>query len=144
MNDQQQLTPELVKQIEIAYAESLKEVDDEDARHILAKEDKAHEKAEVFIRQQGSLESFGRQILLLYGLLRAWWDKEYSLPWKSAAAIIAALLYFINPFDLIPDFIPVIGYLDDVVVIGACLKLIQSDLRDYATSKGLDLTKYGL
>jgi uncharacterized membrane protein YkvA (DUF1232 family) len=83
-------------------------------------------------------------VLLLYEMLRASWTREYDLPWKTAAAITAALLYFINPFDIVPDFIPVIGYLDDAVVVGACLRLIQSDLRAYAEVKGKNLPDYGL
>lgn len=37
--------------------------------------------------------------------------------WKYRALCVGALLYFINPFDLIPDSIPVVGYLDDFAVL---------------------------
>ena len=36
-----------------------------------------------------------------------------------------------NPFDLVPDMLPVIGQLDDVAVIGACLILVEQDLHKY-------------
>jgi uncharacterized membrane protein YkvA (DUF1232 family) len=143
MSDSKGLTREEVYAIENAYAESLDEVDREDANHVLAKEAKARKKVEPLLSEDRWVH-FGRQILLLYGMLKAWWRDEFALPWKSAAAITAALLYFLNPFDIVPDFIPVVGYLDDAVVVGACLKLIQVDLRAYAASKGLDLTDYGL
>ena len=39
------------------------------------------------------------------------------LPLKYKAMCIGAVLYFINPFDLIPDAIPVVGYLDDFAVL---------------------------
>jgi uncharacterized membrane protein YkvA (DUF1232 family) len=143
MADEAGLTPEQVRTIESAYAESLQEMDREDASHVLAKEAKARKKVEPLLGEVRWVH-FGRQILLLYGLLKAWWRKDFDLPWKTAAAITAALLYFLNPFDIVPDFIPVVGYLDDAVVVGACLKLIQVDLRAYAASKGLDLADYGL
>ena len=38
------------------------------------------------------------------------------LPRAAKIALAAALLYLASPFDLIPDFIPVVGYLDDVLV----------------------------
>ena len=38
------------------------------------------------------------------------------LPRAAKIALLAALAYLLNPFDLIPDFIPVIGYLDDAFV----------------------------
>ncbi len=144
MTNEDRLTPEQVEKIENAYNESIQEIDEDDAKHVLAKEPKALKKAEEVAGQHGRLMTLGRQVLLLYKMLREWWNKSYPLPWKTAAAITAALLYFINPFDLVPDFIPVVGYLDDAVVIGACVKLIQVDLRKYAISKGLDLSDYGL
>ena len=144
MVEERDLTPQQIETLEKAYKEGIEEVDQEDAEHVLAKEPKARKKAEALIVQKGRFVLLGRQILLLYDMLRDWWNKSYPLPWKTAAAITAALLYFVNPFDIVPDFIPVIGYLDDAVVIGACLKVIQSDLRAYAASKGLSLSDCGL
>lgn len=137
------LTPEQIRRIEESYAEGLEGIDREDAHHVLAKEAKGRRKAESLLNEDRWVH-LGRQILLLYDMLKAWWRDEIAIPWKTAAAITAALLYFINPFDIVPDFIPVVGYLDDVVVVGACLKLIQADLRAYAESKGLDLAHFGL
>jgi uncharacterized membrane protein YkvA (DUF1232 family) len=144
MDEQHALTPQQIETIEAAYKEGIGEVDEEDEKHVLAKEAKARRKAEQLIQKKGNLMLMGRQIFLLYGMLRDGWSKSYPVPWKTTAAVTAALLYFVNPFDIVPDFIPVIGYLDDVVVIGACLKLIHADLRAYAEWKGLSLPDYGL
>ena len=144
MAEKHELSPEQVETLERAFEEGVENVDRDDAQHVLVKEPKARQKAEDLIQAQGRFVTLGRQILLLYDMLRAWWNDAYPVPWKTAAAITAALLYFINPFDIVPDFIPVIGYLDDAVVVGACLKLIQSDLRAFASSKGLSLPDYGL
>ena len=38
------------------------------------------------------------------------------LPRAAKVALAAALVYLASPFDLIPDFIPVVGYLDDLLV----------------------------
>jgi|LAHU01.1.fsa_nt_gb uncharacterized membrane protein YkvA (DUF1232 family) len=40
-------------------------------------------------------------------------------PWTAKALVSAALAYAFSPVDLIPDVIPVIGYLDDLVVVPA-------------------------
>jgi uncharacterized membrane protein YkvA (DUF1232 family) len=45
------------------------------------------------------------------------------------------LLYVFNPFDLMPDMLPVIGQLDDVAVMGACLALVEQDLLKYKVWK---------
>ncbi|NLL63340.1 MAG: DUF1232 domain-containing protein [Ruminococcaceae bacterium] len=58
--------------------------------------------------------------------------KEYTeIPIGSMIAIIAALIYFISPFDLIPDSIPGIGLIDDALVTGFCWKLVESDMAEY-------------
>ncbi len=84
------------------------------------------------------------QLELTYEMLRCSYKKECKFPWKTTAALAAALLYFLNPFDIIPDFIPGIGYVDDLAALGIAFKLIRDDLRAYAESKGLDLKDYGL
>ena len=48
-----------------------------------------------------------------------------------ALVTIAALLYVLSPIDLIPDFIPVVGYVDDALVVAVCIKLVQADLDKY-------------
>ncbi len=45
--------------------------------------------------------------------------------------IVAALLYLISPLDVIPDFIPVVGYVDDAAVIAWVLKSIAEELKDF-------------
>lgn len=46
-------------------------------------------------------------------------------PWTAKAILIAVLLYAASPIDLIPDFIPFFGMLDDIVVIAAGLWLVR-------------------
>lgn len=58
--------------------------------------------------------------------------KEYlEFPMGTMIAIVAALIYFVSPVDIIPDVIPVVGYIDDLMVIKVCLSLVNSDLEDY-------------
>ena len=58
--------------------------------------------------------------------------KERRTPWyaKILAAII--VIYALSPIDLIPDFIPVLGYLDDIIILPAlialCVKCIPNDV----------------
>jgi uncharacterized membrane protein YkvA (DUF1232 family) len=53
------------------------------------------------------------------------------VPWFVIAAVIFALLYFINPADLIPDVIPIAGYVDDATVVGIVIASIRSHLDNY-------------
>ena len=38
-------------------------------------------------------------------------------PWSAKLLLIAAIAYFLSPIDLIPDFIPIIGYFDDLIIV---------------------------
>ena len=54
---------------------------------------------------------------------------EYrNLPWKSLLFLVAGLVYFVTPADLIPDFILGTGFLDDAVVVAYVMKAIRDDL----------------
>lgn len=52
-------------------------------------------------------------------------------PWKSMLSIVGSLLYFLNPLDVIPDFIPFIGYLDDITLLAWVYRSIESDVNQY-------------
>ena len=62
-------------------------------------------------------------------LLRAYAQGEYrEIPWKSLLLIVAAILYFINPIDVIPDLIPLVGLTDDFGVLFLVYKTIGGDI----------------
>lgn len=42
---------------------------------------------------------------------------EPDMPWLPKAVALVTLAYALSPIDLIPDFIPVLGYLDDVLIL---------------------------
>lgn len=68
----------------------------------------------------------------MYYMVRSWFKKEYTaVPIGTIVAILGALLYFLSPVDLVPDFLPGVGYLDDAAVIAVCLKLVKGDVDRY-------------
>ncbi len=71
-------------------------------------------------------------IPIMASLVNSYIKKEYTeIPIGIIVAVLSALIYFLSPIDLIIDAIPGLGSLDDIAVVLACLKLVESDLKDY-------------
>ena len=54
---------------------------------------------------------------------------DRDTPRHVQVALIGALAYFILPFDVVPDMLPVIGFTDDAAVLAAAIKLVSSHIR---------------
>jgi uncharacterized membrane protein YkvA (DUF1232 family) len=68
----------------------------------------------------------------LFRLIRFWISGRYrDVPWQTIVLATAAVIYFVNPFDLIPDPIPFLGFVDDSSVIGFVLYSISGDLKRF-------------
>lgn len=84
------------------------------------------EKLWVKVEREGSRIRFARDIRALYRYMR-----DENVAWYRKSVVVGALIYFITPIDLIPDFIPFIGYLDDLGVIMATIKFLGKELVPY-------------
>lgn len=81
---------------------------------------------------KGPLEKIWDDLQLMFGIVKDWITGEYKeVPIGSIIAIIAAVLYFVSPIDLIPDLIPVAGFIDDIFVIGLVINQVRADLYKY-------------
>jgi uncharacterized membrane protein YkvA (DUF1232 family) len=83
-------------------------------------------------RNKGPLEQIWGDLTTLFRLVKSWINGSYrKIHWQTIVLAIAAIIYFVDPFDLIPDFIPVIGYLDDAVVVGWLVMSIRADINRF-------------
>lgn len=119
-------------QAEEALGEFADKVGEEDVKETLGKED---EIKKLFKRVK-VLAKYCNDLCEIFELLRDRVAGVYKeTPWKTIAALTGALIYVLSPIDLILDFIPFIGFLDDAVVIGLAIKLAQPDLEKYRAWK---------
>ena len=117
--DEKKAREELIKR-----ARRIKE---EDVSNVLQRKKEIEKKFD-----EGPLKQYIDKAKLFFSLLRDYKAGNYKqIPFWSIAAIVAALLYVVNPFDLIPDAIPGIGLIDDAFVIAACWHMIERDLLAY-------------
>jgi uncharacterized membrane protein YkvA (DUF1232 family) len=64
-------------------------------------------------------------------LLRAHFAGKFCAPADSILMVVAAVIYFVSPFDLIPDSIPVLGLIDDASVIACVAKANRTLISDF-------------
>lgn len=57
--------------------------------------------------------------------------KDKNVQWYRKSIVAAALIYFIVPIDAMPDFTPLIGYLDDIGVITWTIKFLGNEIKKY-------------
>jgi uncharacterized membrane protein YkvA (DUF1232 family) len=73
---------------------------------------------------------------ILFEMIKAYKNGEYrSIPWWVISSSVFALLYVFNPADVIPDFIPILGLVDDAFVVSICMKMVQTDIEKFRKFK---------
>lgn len=62
--------------------------------------------------------------------------RDPRTPWAAKALVLLVVAYALSPIDLIPDFVPILGYLDDLIIVPAgialAMKLIPAEVMTQA------------
>lgn len=70
----------------------------------------------------GQLKQRARQLKAeTYALYLAYRDPR--VPWYAKVVVACVVAYALSPIDLIPDFVPILGYLDDLIIVPAGIRL---------------------
>jgi len=108
--------------------EGAKKMTDKDVEKVVDKSEEIKKKFTIY----GPLKRFIDDAKLLLALVKDYWRKSYrQTPFGVIGAIVFTLIYVLNPFDLVPDVLPIVGQVDDAAVFAACLMLIERDLNKY-------------
>lgn len=108
--------------------EGAKKMTDKDLEKVVSRSEEIKKKFTPY----GPLKRFIDDAKLLLAMVKDYWRKIYrQTPYGTIGAIVFTLIYVLNPFDLVPDVLPVIGQVDDAAVLTACLMLIERDLNQY-------------
>lgn len=99
--------------------------DDKHSRDKLARD-------EATVRKEfwRKLQRFAAQLPFAEDLLTAYYCAfDRNTPNGVRAALLAALAYFVLPFDFMPDMLPIVGFTDDAAVIAGALRLIWTHIQ---------------
>ncbi|MGB0849847.1 MAG: YkvA family protein [Bacteroidia bacterium] len=67
----------------------------------------------------------------LRDMLKAWMSGSFKMSKTTILYVIAGLIYFVNPMDLVPDFILGLGFLDDAAVLSIVVSRIKGEIDKY-------------
>jgi len=120
--------------------EEAENVNEGDVKQVSDRAEEIHGKLDDL---PGRFAKVRKQAGLLVEMIRDYAKGDYrDVPWTTVSAGTVAALYVLTPFDIIPDWIPGIGYLDDAMVLGLVLLAIREDMKAYCTFKGYDPGEY--
>lgn len=90
---------------------------------------KVYNSAEFAVQKYADI---AERIKIIVRMLQSWNNKEYTdIPYTTIFLSTAILLYFVSPIDLFPDFIPIIGGLDDMILLGFLLETIDKEIEKF-------------
>ena len=106
------------------------------AQDMLKDGSKVEEALQALERKMKEIPTIGEgvsRLPLMISMIRGYITKEYTeVSPKVIASMLCAVLYLVKGRDLIKDSIPVVGYLDDIAVAAAAIKLSEKELDAYA------------
>lgn len=71
-------------------------------------------------------------LFVLSRMVKAFWAGTYrEFSPRSIALALAALAYFVTPFDVVPDVLVAVGYLDDTAILAATVAAIHADVERF-------------
>lgn len=86
--------------------------------------------------KKGHLGEAWDKLHLFIELVKDYSKGEYrNITTSTIITVIVAIIYFVSPFDLVPDFVIGLGIFDDAAVIGYTIKKISAELDDYTKWK---------
>jgi uncharacterized membrane protein YkvA (DUF1232 family) len=94
--------------------------------------EQAKKKAEKNKGAASNQPEFWENLKTVFRLFKAYIRKEYTrIPWGSIVMVTGAILYFVSPIDLMLDWIPLLGFVDDAAVLVFVLRQLRADLEKF-------------
>jgi uncharacterized membrane protein YkvA (DUF1232 family) len=84
------------------------------------------------VGSRGLVKDLRTDVPMLVRMLKSYINREYTdIPYTSLLKIAIGISYFLFVADLIPDIIPVLGFMDDAIVIAWVIRSVRKNLDEY-------------
>lgn len=88
----------------------------------------------VIQRRFIGIDQLLQEIPIFLRMARAWSCHSYrGISYSNMLMVIAGLLYFLSPFDLVPDFFGVFGLMDDLAILGIVASRLHTEIVKFQT-----------
>lgn len=95
---------------------------------VLNKEEKLNSKFSTIEK----LKPYWEDFKTIFSMIKDWVTGKYKqAPFTTIASLAGVLIYVLSPIDLMADFIPLLGYVDDAAILGLAIKLAAADIEKY-------------
>lgn len=125
----------IIKVITVKKLKKALDTNSEEAKATINNEDKFERLIQRLENKLKLIPHIGKyisDIACMVSLVKSYIKKEYTdIPIGTIISIVSTLIYIVSPIDLIPDPIPGVGYIDDIMLFGWVLKSIRSDVEEY-------------
>lgn len=98
---------------------------------------------EVLQRVPGQMQLATNQVRLMAELIDDFGAGRYrDISWRSVSVAALAVLYTVSPADVVPDILPLLGRVDDMLVLGIAVRMVRKELERYCKYKGYEPSQY--
>ena len=92
-------------------------------------------------RKAGNLNEQMDNFKLLLSMIKDVWAGKFEMKTSDIAIIVGAIVYVVSPIDAIPDFIPFLGWVDDIAIVGYAMKKLTEVITEYRVYKNISYSK---
>ena len=101
--------------------------------------DEAIKKVNKVEEEKGIFDKIWDELSFMFSMAKDWITGKYKdVSFTTMITILGGIIYFLSPIDIIPDFIPIIGYLDDLYILSTVIDRVKEEIEKYKLWKKIN------
>ncbi len=101
--------------------------------------DEAIKKVNKVEEEKRIFDKIWDELPFMFSMAKDWITGKYKdVSFTTMITILGGIIYFLSPIDIIPDFIPIIGYLDDLYILSTVIDRVKEEIEKYKLWKKIN------